>query len=247
MGCLKFSLGWFLGPQMGFLSCSHLDFLSINRHVSSCFIAQNSLFNQYFEKLQCLSSLPQWHVTSHILIYEVEDLPGSWDLSVLLFSRQNLCNHCGTPDFPVLHYLMKFTQAQVHWVGDAIQPSHPLLSPSPPALNLSHHQFFFPLNESVLPIRWPKYWSFNFSISPSKEYSGLISFRIDWFDLLAVRRTFKSLCQNHSLKASVLQCSAFFMIRLSCPYITTGKTIALTIQTFFSKGLCFLICCLGLS
>ena len=220
---------------MGFLSCSHLDFLSINRHVSSCFIAQNSLFNQYFEKLQCLSSLPQWHVTSHILIYEVEDLPGSWDLSLLLFSRQNLCNHCGTPDFPVLHYLLKFTQAQVHWVGDAIQPSHPLLSPSPPALNLSQHQFFFPLNESVLPIRWPKYWSFNFSISPSKEYSGLISFRIDWLDLLAVQGILKSLIQHHNLKASILCCSEFFMVQLSHSCITTGKTIALTIHIFVGK------------
>ena len=95
-------------------------------------------------------------------------------------------------------------------------------------------------NESALRIRWPKYWSFNFSISPSNEYSGLISFRIDWFDLHAVQGTLKSLLWHHSSKASVLQCSAFFMVQLSYPYMTTGKNIALIIQTFFSKVMCLL-------
>ena len=90
-------------------------------------------------------------------------------------------------------------------------------------------------NESALPIRWPKYWSFSFSISPSNEYSWLISFRIDWFDLLAVQGTLKSLLQNHSSKASVLQCSAFFMVQLLHPYMPTGKTIALTRWTFVGK------------
>ena len=90
-------------------------------------------------------------------------------------------------------------------------------------------------NESVLHIKWPKYWSFSFSISPSSQYSGLISFRIDWFDLLAVQGTFKSLLQHHSSKASILRCSAFFMVQLSHPYMTTGKTIALTRQTFVGK------------
>ena len=92
-------------------------------------------------------------------------------------------------------------------------------------------------NESTLCIRWPEYWSFSFSISPSREYSGLISFKIDWFDLLSVQGTLKSLLQHHSLKASVLWLSAFFMIQLLHPYLTTGKTIALTIFTFVSKGL----------
>ena len=87
-------------------------------------------------------------------------------------------------------------------------------------------------NESALYIRWPKYWSFSFSISPSNEYSGLISFRIDWFDLLAVQGTLKSLLQYHSSKTSILQCSAFFMVQLSYPYMTIGKTKALTLQTF---------------
>ena len=89
--------------------------------------------------------------------------------------------------------------------------------------------------ESVLRIRWPKYWSFIFSISSSKEYSGMISFRIDWFDLLAVQGTLKSLLQHHSSKTSILRCSAFFMVQLSHPYMTTGKTTALTIQTFVNK------------
>ena len=90
-------------------------------------------------------------------------------------------------------------------------------------------------NELVLPIRWPKYWSFSFSISPSNEYSGLISFRLDWLDLLAVQRTLKSLLQHHSSKASIVQRSAFFMVQLSHPYVTTGKTIALTRRTFVVK------------
>ena len=90
-------------------------------------------------------------------------------------------------------------------------------------------------NEAVLHIRWPKYWSFSFSISPSNEYSGLISFRIDWFDLLAVHRTLKSLLQHHSSKASILQCSAFFIVQLSHPYMTVGKTKALTRWTFVDK------------
>ena len=90
-------------------------------------------------------------------------------------------------------------------------------------------------NESALPIRWPKYWSFTFSISPSNEYSGLISFRMDWLDILAVQGTLKSLPQHHSSKASILQCSAFFIVQLSHPYMTTGKTIALTRQTFVDQ------------
>ena len=100
-------------------------------------------------------------------------------------------------------------------------------------------------NESVLRIRWPKYWSFSFNISPSNEYSGLISFRMDWLDLLAVQGTLKSLLQHHSSKASILQCSAFFMVQPSHPYMTTGKTIALTRWTFVGKVMSLLlICCL---
>ena len=109
----------------------------------------------------------------------------------------------------------------IHGVSDAIQPSHPLSSPSPPALNLSQHQFF--LNESRLHIRWPKYWSFSFSISPSNEHPGLISLRMDWLDLLAVQETLKSLLQHHRSKAAVLWHSVFFIVELSHLYMTTGK------------------------
>ena len=140
---------------------------------------------------------------------------------------------CSTPGFPVHHQLLELTQTHVHRVGDAIQPSHPLSPSSPPAFNLSQHQGL--RKESVLRIRWPKYWSFSFSISPSNEYSGLISFRVDWWDLLAVQGTLKSLLQHHSSKASVLQCSAFFIIQPSHPHLTIGKTIALTRWAFADK------------
>ena len=113
----------------------------------------------------------------------------------------------------------------VHRVGDAIQASHPLSSPSPPAPNPSQHQSLS--NVSTLRMRWPKYWSFSFSISPSKEYPGPISFRMDWLNLLVVQGTLKSLLQHHSSKASILWRSAFFTVQLSHPYMTTGKTIAL--------------------
>ena len=138
-----------------------------------------------------------------------------------------------TPGLPVHHHLPEFTQTHVHQVRDAIQPSHPWSSPSPPAPNPSQHQIFS--NESTLRMRWPKYWSFSFSIIPSKEIPGLISFRMDWLDLLAVQGTFKSLLQHHSSKASNLWRSAFFTVQLSHPYMTTGKTIALTRRTFVGK------------
>ena len=137
------------------------------------------------------------------------------------------------PGLPVHHQLPEFTQTHVHGVGDAIQPSHPLsslflLPPIPPRIRVFS-------NESTLLVRWPKYWSFSFSIIPSKEISGLISFRMDWLDLLAVQGALKSLLQHHSSKASILQPSAFFTVQLSHPYMTTGKTIALTRRTFVGK------------
>ena len=122
------------------------------------------------------------------------------------------------PGLPV-HHQLPLTQAHVHQVGDAIQPSHPLSFPSPLAPNPSSIRVFS--NESTLRMKWPKYW--NFSINPSNEYSGLISFRIDWFNLLGVQRTLKSLLQHYNSKASILWCSAFFMVHLSHPCMTTGK------------------------
>ena len=129
-----------------------------------------------------------------------------------------------TPGLPVHHQLPNFTQTHIHRVSDAIQPSHPLLSlfllpPIPPSIRVFS-------NESTLRMRRPKYWSFSFSIIPSKEIPGLISFRMDWLDLLAVQGTLKSFLQQHSSKASILRCSAFFTVQLSHPYMTTGKTIA---------------------
>ena len=117
-------------------------------------------------------------------------------------------------------------------------PSHSLSSPSPPAFNPSQHWGFS--SESALHIRWPNYLSFSFSISPSNEYSGSISFRTNWFDLLAVQGILKSLLQHYSLKASILRHSAFFMVQLSYPYVTTGKTIPFTIWTFVNKAISLL-------
>ena len=137
-------------------------------------------------------------------------------------------NH-STPVLPVKHQLLEFTQTHVHLVGDAIQPSHPLLSHLLlPSIFPSIRVFS---NESALCIRWPKYWSFSFNVSPS----GLISFRMDWLDLLAVQGTLKSLLKHHSSKVTILRHSAFFIVHLSQPYMTTGKTIALTRRTFVDK------------
>ena len=139
---------------------------------------------------------------------------------------------CSTPGLPVHHQLPELAQTYVYQVGDAIQPSHPLSSPLllSPSIFPSIRVFS---NESVLRIMWPKYWSF--SISPSDEYSGQISFRMDWLDLLAVKGTLKSLLQHHSSKASILRLSAFFIVQLSHPYMTTGKIIALSRRTFVGK------------
>ena len=139
---------------------------------------------------------------------------------------------CSTSGFPVHHQLQELPQTHIHRVGDAIQPSHPcrplLLLPSVfPSIRVFS-------NELALHIRWPKCWSFSFNVSPSNEHPGLISFRVDRLDLLAVQGSLKSLLQYHSSKVSLLH-SAFFMVQLSHPYMTTGKTIALTRRTFVDK------------
>ena len=146
-----------------------------------------------------------------------------------------LCNSVdgSIPGFSVLHYLPEFVQTHVHWV---VMPSNHLILHRPLLLLPS----IFPSirvvsNESALPTKWPKYWSFSFSIIPSNENSGLISFRIERFDYLAVQGTLNSLLQHHSSKASILQCLAFYMIQLSHPHMTIGKTIALTRQTLLTK------------
>ena len=140
---------------------------------------------------------------------------------------------CSMPGLPVHHQLPELTQSHVLRVSDVIQPSHPLSStPLLPSIFPSIRVFS---NESVLRIGWPKYWSFSFNLSPSNEHPGLISFRMDWLDFLAVQGTLKTLFQHHSSKASILQHSAFFIVQLSHPYMTTGKTTALTRQTFVDK------------
>ena len=140
---------------------------------------------------------------------------------------------CIMPGSSVLHYLLEFAQILVHWVGVMISKHLILCCPLLllPSIFPSSRVFS---SELVLCIRWPKHWSFSFSISPSSDYSGPIAFRMDWFDLLAVQGTLKSL-QHHNWKSSVLWCSVFFMVQLSHPYMTTGKITALTIWTFVSK------------
>ena len=165
--------------------------------------------------------------------------------SVQFSSDTQLCpTLCGpvnhsTPGLLVHHQLPESTQSHVHWVGDAIHPSHPLSSPSPPALNFSQHQGLSKWVSSSHQVA--KYWSFSFNISPSTEHPGLISFRMDWLDLLAVQGTLKSFLQHHSSKASILRRSAFFTVQLSHPYMTTGKTIALTRRIFLVKVMSLLL------
>ena len=159
-----------------------------------------------------------------------------WFLWSLQFSRVWLF---ATPQTAACQASLFITNTQsllklhVHCVTDAIQTSHPLLSASPLTFNLSQQQGLF--HEFVLCIRWPKYWSFDFRISPSTEHSLLISFRMDWLNLLAVQETLRSPLQHHSSKASILQCSSFFVVQLSHPHVTTGKAIPLIIWTFFGK------------
>ena len=159
-------------------------------------------------------------------------LPGGPQGCSFTKSCLTLCDSmdCDTAGFPVLHYLLEFAQTRVHWVNDAINHlilCHPLLLL--PSIFPSIRVF-----PSELALH-SKYWSFSFSISPSNEYAVLISFRAEWFYLFAIQETLKSLLQHHSAKASILGCSAFFMVQLSHPYMITGKTIALTIWTFACK------------
>ena len=141
--------------------------------------------------------------------------------------------NCSMPCLPVHHQLPDFTQTHVHWVSDAIQPSHPLSSHSPPVVNLSQHQCLFQWVSSSHQVA--KILDCSFNISPSNWNWGLISFRMDWLDLLSVQRTLKSLLQHHSSKASILRHSAFFTVQLSHPYMTNGKLIALIRWTFVGK------------
>ena len=159
----------------------------------------------------------------------------SQSVSSVVQSCPTLCNpmNCSTPGLPVHHQLWSLLKLMSI---ESVMPSRHLilccplllLPPIPPRIRVFS-------NESTLHMKWPKYWSFSFSISSSNEHPGLISFRMDWLDLLAVQGTLKRLLQHHSSKPSLLRCSAFFIVRLSHPYMTTGKTIALMRQTFVGK------------
>ena len=202
--------------------------------VSNCFL-EGLLWvcaRYYVRGLEYSAEEAKHSLCSHVnlssvgAITQVVSIFGVRFSSVQSLSRVWLCEPVdySTLGFPVHHQLPELAQTHVHWVDDAMQPSHSLSSPYAPAFNLSQHQGLFWRTESVLRIRWSKYW--RFSISPSDEYSVLISFRIDWLDLLAIHRTLKSLLQHHSSKASILRCSAFFMVQLSRSYMTTEKTIS---------------------
>ena len=160
-----------------------------------------------------------------------------FSVSSVAQSCLTLCDpmDCSTPGLPVHHQFPELTQTHVHWVGDAMQPSHPLSSPSPPAFNLSQHQGLFQWVSSSHQVAKAIYWSFSFSISPSNEHPGLISFRMDWLDLLAVQGLSRVFFNTTVQKHSILQHLAFFTVQLSLPYMTTGKPIPLTRWTFVGK------------
>ena len=168
--------------------------------------------------------MPSWISLLSISVLDVSSVQLSH--SVMSDFGNNM--ECSMPGFPVYHQLLEINTTHVHQVSDAIQPSHSLSSLSPPAFNLSQEWVFS--IQLVLHVRWPKCWSFSFNISLSNEYSGLISFRMNRLNL-----PLKRLLQHHSSKASILWCSAFFIVQLSHPYMNTGKTTALTRCTFFGK------------
>ena len=167
----------------------------------------------------------------HIQFSSIQLLSRVW-----LFATPWITAHQASLSFTNSRSSLKLMSIQLVMLSSHLILCRPLLllPPIPPSIRVFS-------NESTLRMRWPKYWSFSFSITPSKEHPGLISFRMDWLDLLAVQGTLKSLLQHHSSKASVLRCSAFFTVQFSHPYMTTGKTIALTRQTFVSKVMSLLL------
>ena len=198
---------------------------------------QNAVLGCNLKNERMISSFPRQTIQYHVN-------PSLCPNYSIQFSRSVTSNSLRIqglqmPGFPVQHQLPELTQTHIHRVGDAIQMSHPLSSPSPPAFNLSQHQGLFQWVSSLHQVA--KYWSFSFSITSSKEYSGMISFSIDWLDLLEVQGTVKSLLKYHSSKASIPWCSAFFMAQLSHPYMTIGKITALTRWTFTGKIMSLLL------
>ena len=203
-----------------------VDRKNTRRHTAYIFLLKTIVIKILWYSI-CLSlvSLPQQNIIDWVI----------YQFSSVAQSVVSLCDpmDCSMPGHPVHHQLLSLLKLMS---VESVMPSNhlilcrPLLLP--PSIFPSIRVFS---NESVLHIKWPKYWSFNFNISPSKEYSGLISFSMDWLDLPAVQGTLKSLLQYHSSKTSILRCSAFFIVQLSHPYMTTGQTIALTKRTFVGK------------
>ena len=220
-------------PQTWVLTLRHKDPLEEETAIHSNILAWKIPWTEEPGRLQS--------VCSQRVIHDwVTLLSVSLQFSSVSQSCPTFCDpmNRSTPGLRVHHQLPEFTQTHVHWVSDAIQPSYPLSSPSHPAPDPSQHQGLFQWVNSLHQVA--KYWSFSFSISPSNEHPGLISFRMDWLDLLAVQGTLKSLLQHHSAKASIFRRSAFFIVPLSHSYMTIGKTIALTRRTSVSFTSLFL-------
>ena len=224
-----------LSPRLFNLHAEHImQNAGLDESQAGIKIARRNINNLRYADVTVLMAESKEELKS-LLMKMKEESASSVQFSLVAQSCLTLCDpmDCSTPGLPIHHQLLEFTHTHVHWVSDAIQH-----------LILCRPLLFLPLifpnlrvfsNESAFHIRWPKYWNFSFSISLSNEYSGLISFRMDWLDLLAVQGTLKSLLHHQSSKTSILQCSAFFTVQLSYPFMITGKTIALTRQTFVGK------------
>ena len=217
------------------------DLLAPTRSEICLLCWHSACFSKYFffpiiiTLFSSLNSEPDYKVRKNTETATVFSIIHSYSYSSVAQSCLTLCDPMdwSMPGIPVHHQLPEFTQTHVHQVGDAIQPSHPLSAPSPPAFNLSQDQGLFKWASSSHQVA--KVLEFQLQHQSLNEHSGLISFRMDWLDLLVVQGTLKSLLQHHSSKVSILRHSAFFIVQLSHPYMTTGKTIALTRWTFVGK------------
>ena len=232
------------------------EMVTLSWHTAPCFPRGKSGLLEQHSCLVAAESdwaLDPFSQNLWMLLFEPGKLLGgvSYSFNSVQFSSVQLLScvqmDCSMTGLPVHHQLLELAQTHVHWVSDAILPFYPLSSLSPPAFNLTQLQGLCQRVSS--PHQVSKVLEFQLQHQTFQEYSGLISLKIDWLDLLAGQETLRSLLQHHSSKTSVLRCSAFFMVQLSHPYRTTGKNIALTVWTFVDKAtsLCFLICCVGLS
>ena len=243
--CMTTNISTVLWPLLQLIAAKNLPSTCYMPRILTFLISYNpqkSVWHKYYylNKARIMEHREsEWLVKEAQLGFEAWPSASSCCCSVTK-SCLTLCNPMdySMPRFLVLHYLLEFAQTDVHWFSDAIQPPHPLLPPSPPTLNLSHHQGLFQWVSSLYKVA--KLLELRFRHQSFYEYSKLISFMTDWFDLLAVQGTLKSLPQHHSSKASILNSSAFFMIQLSHLYMTIVWTIALTIWIFVGKVMALL-------